>query len=301
MKLITKICLISSAIAVALGIIFTIAGLLLGAQRAVYVTKHGIDIPDVTYDTDKSDFKLDKTELEDFDSMDIKLEAGSLDIQKSDDDKCYIEYSYTYVLSAPKYEVKDGTLKYDDSSVSNSYNGEHALFSYDFDWHKDMALDSRRSCTLYIPEGKKFDEVKLDMDAGNLSVEELNASLVDINCDAGNIDIEYIDADKLTCDEAAGNIDIDEAHGDKVKISNDCGIIDISYLECDKCEIDNAAGDIDVTLAGEQDDYDYELSTSLGDITLDGKSVHLDYETENGCDKFVDMESSIGNVSISFK
>ncbi|MDY3251326.1 MAG: hypothetical protein SOX32_13395 [Candidatus Choladocola sp.] len=89
------------------------------------------------------------------------------------------------------------------------------------------------------------------------------------------------------------------------KLELDCGIgsCDISADISKKAKIKGGVGEIHLVLAGEEEDFDYDISCGIGEITI-GESHYSelggDYKTDNDSGKEVKVECGVGSVTIGF-
>ena len=68
-------------------------------------------------------------------------------------------------------------------------------------------------------------------------------------------------------------------------------------VECDM-------GTMEMNLAGKQEDYNYELKCSAGNINVDGQSISglgSEREIDNGSDNEFNINCSVGNVNVRFQ
>lgn len=120
---------------------------------------------------------------------------------------------------------------------------------------------------IYIPKNVSLEKVELEAGVGDVSVEEgfLICEKLELQCGVGTCDI-YADI-------------------------------------LGKAEIEGGVGEVHLTLAGKQQDYDYDLECGLGNIRIgenkyDGAGI--DRRIENGSDREIRLECGIGNVEIQF-
>jgi len=74
-------------------------------------------------------------------------------------------------------------------------------------------------------------ELDTDTSAGNISITNAIAKIININTGAGNISLTEIEADEINCNSGLGNISVFES---KANLANfDTGIGNISTIDCD--------------------------------------------------------------------
>ena len=176
---------------------------------------------------------LEKTKLDDFDSVDISMTDMNLQVVPSDDRFCYISY-----------QVKDGKL----TIRENDNTGK-------FYYHVDIGFLSgllgggpvttdENVVTLYIPEEQEWKMADIKTDMSNImlngckiengTVQSNSGDIYFKNCDFDNLKIDsdmgdihfvgtedVIGAWNIQIDTDMGNIDVDDALGGKVKEDED--------------------------------------------------------------------------------
>ena len=91
----------------------------------------------------------------------------------------------------------------------------------------------------------------------------------------------------------AGESEISVAMGDAVLSGVFNGNMD---LEC-------SMGNLDVEIAGEEDDFNYSVEAAMGSAEIAGESYEglaAEKEVDNGADKTINAEVSMGDIEISF-
>lgn len=136
-----------------------------------------------------------------------------------------------------------------------------------------------------VPRGAYYDSVSADVGMGFLEVREIAASELSLEVGAGQIVAEDITAVSVEADCGAGQIIFS---GD-VETEAD--------INCD-------IGEVLYTAAGTAEDYDYELSCSVGELVLDGEAYSaLENEVviENGSERSISAECRMGRIEIMFE
>ena len=116
---------------------------------------------------------LEKTKIDDFDKINVKLNTIDFKIVKSDDKNCYIAYNLKKEKGevTAEYEVSDGEFKLRQKSnhvtVNMDLSGIEALISGTKDYTQ------RNQFILYLPEAKQISSAELDMADGDISVDGL--------------------------------------------------------------------------------------------------------------------------------
>ena len=122
-------------------------------------------------------------------SLYVTAEAGEIRIQPSPDEKIWVSGSgLDSSLYVADFDIDTGVL-----TVSRS----------------DGLVDSSRSLLIQIPQAKVFEELYLNSSAGSLEAEgKLAAGSCDIDVAAGNLEVELMEAEDSTLNCAAGRLKI---------------------------------------------------------------------------------------------
>lgn len=120
-------------------------------------------------------------------SLYVTAEAGEIRIQPSPDEKIWISG-----LDSSLY-VADMDLDTKELTISRS----------------DSSVDSEKTLLIQIPQDKRFEDLYLNSSAGSLEAEgKLAAGNCDIDVAAGNLEVELMEAKDSTLNCAAGRLKI---------------------------------------------------------------------------------------------
>lgn len=282
-----------------LGIILIVIGTILGGRI------HGLSIESQKnkkgVSTELSDISLsDNTDIQ---KLDLDLSASSIKICRGNLFSIKGDY-----LS--KNEVSDGTWTV-ESNLSdhfytiNVFGIAHIPIPFH---HNDNTMDD---ITITIPYNVSLKEADMELNAADVTIDELDSNKIDLEVSAGSIDIDSITAREADFSVSAGDITIKQ-YNISESASLDCSLGDIQFgtrkyaktnicsnLEADcsigdistygkltgKNYLDCSMGNIDMYLIGSQVNYNIESTdTSLGDIN---------YRTKN----FLEHSGGSGNIS----
>lgn len=109
---------------------------------------------------------------------------------------------------------------------------------------------------------------------------------------------------EVRIDVGAGTVEAQEMLVcEELEVSCGVGTCDIYADVTRSAEIDCGIGDVKLTLAGQLQDFEYDLDCGIGEITLDGQKYSGfgdDTQLTYGADKDVSIDCSIGRVVLSF-
>lgn len=250
MKGFYKLCGMLTALCLALGIAFSIAGCIAGASPfqmiregalSFYIDENGIH----TGRTQMAETKvaIDNASCEVYDvsqikNLEVDLDLGTVNFYVHDDsDEIRVEY-YN--------DTGSGTSKLQGDTLHISQNGsERSLTSMDNEIYVDI----------YVPEGNVFENVTMSVDAGSIYIEEIVAeNNFEVDIDAGGLDCGYFQAKNLNVNVDMGYVYFYDGHCTQ------------------KAELDCDAGSIELTLNEKVSAFNYDIQSSAGMIEINGNS-----------------------------
>lgn len=305
MKRSKKIAMIGAA-CIVLGIVIAAVGYVMGGRPGLYLDKSGIH-SGVHSDDKQSAFKgsrLEKTKLSDISSVKIELSAGNIYILPADD--YYLEYQIDYTEKA-NYEIKNGCLIMKDSAKDDQFIG----FNF--------GVKNEAYVKLYVPSErwvqakevsedpdhqKMLKEVDIELNAGNVEIETIFTNRLKVDMDAGNLSIGYCRSANAELENNAGNIDIDTLETNKGDISMDCGNLKIVRAAFEDMEVENDLGNVEMAVKGTAQDYKMDLETDMGSISVSGEHINSGVSASyrmDGKDKAkLKAECSCGDIRLDF-
>lgn len=157
--------------------------------------------------------------------------------------------------------------------------------------------------TLQIPADHVFDEVHLEVGAGTLQIDRLEANDIDVEGGAGKIVAQTLIANnELDAEIGAGDFYIKEAVFGDTEIA--CGV---GHFEIESCELNGNAdisggvGEVNVGILGEKKDFNYDLSCGMGELQVfddSFTSLGKDKEIDNGAKHTIKLECGMGRLNV---
>ena len=300
MKKSTKITLILAAILMLTGGIMALVCMVLGADwddLELYLKnpfkqeEDWKDSFDIVINSDNADtWTFDDERIV---GLDLDIEAGTLVIQYSEDNKCNVIVENG--RKGLRCEVKKGILTIEEN------DSIHTLL----DWKGDETPYVVVTLPGKVIEEGLLQSVQISVGAGNVVAKSLVSKSVQVDVDAGAFACEGL--------WVRGHCDIDVDAG-SVTIENGCveeGLqIDIdagqvSYggvLQCDwQVEVD--AGSVTMDLDGSMMDHNYQIQYDLGQVQVGDKVFEGLSDTVNlkhGASNYAQIQCSMGQVNVSF-
>lgn len=253
MKASTKKILIVSACLFAVGIIVFGVGLALGGRPGVEISSKGI------YSGNrKADFyKSQKKQVEGFSNADISIDStADISVLPSGDDHYYIEYMLDGSYKKPYCSVDKNTLTLKQKGSSGTF-GIIGFFSF--------GTDPNGYIRLYVPKGKKIDNLTLVSDSGDLSFESLSSASAHITADYGDVTMKNSNLGSLELDLGNGDVKLTDTQAKDLTLDNKYGDATIKYFTCGSSKIKLGTGDLylDAAKSG-----NFDISNEYGDVTL---------------------------------
>lgn len=219
----------------------------------------------------------------DINKLDIQMLDGQFTTDVSDDGSLYLEADGSCRLQG---YVEDGTLYV---KAGND----------DYRWNNSFWV------TLYIPENFYFDEVDVEMGAGELYFDNLTAKEASLEVGAGNITIYRPVVEELDTTVATGSISLIEMEVGDLDVDVAMGQLDADGAVNGNVDVECSMGYVGIGLEGNPGDFNYKVESGMGSIDVEGLSAFnigfgQNKKIDNGADKNIDVECSMGAISIWF-
>lgn len=183
---------------------------------------------------------------------------------------------------------------------------------------------AKRELILTVPADIRLEEAVMDADMGMIETDRLQAADIALRANMGSIEIEELTADRVVLDSDMGSIEIGElTAAQKAEMNGGMGSISVNRGTAETLKADTAMGALEwkgtvrgdvtasagmgsITLSLEQKrtDFNYEISAEMGSVELDGRSYggfSEDKRIDNGANKKMKLDVSMGNIEIYFK
>lgn len=273
--------------------------------------------------TKASDNYIDETKNVDVFTK-IKVETSTVDIKIVEGS----EYSVSYHV--PEDEIPDIECKNGELRIKTKESSSFFLFN----WSKDESV-----ITVTIPSGN-INSVDIESSTGDITVKDvsiygkIHTSTGDIflkgcksdddlqtETSTGDLEIEKCEFRSLNTEASTGEVKIKDSKieskydaktstGD-IKVTSstigsfkaDGSTSDITFdnVTVTGVKIETSTGDIKMKLTGSKDDYSIKLDSNTGDFEIDGNEIDGDHYESRGGNYELNIETSTGDIKISFK
>ena len=293
MKKFTKVCLIVALTLVIVGCLLTGIGFLIGGPEVIETINgerffKGITVFDGNFDFNDDNYTTYKQDVDqlahknEISSMDIEIGGGELILKESTNDYFMLKVKSTNKVS---YKVSNGTLKIEGLKRVTHFN-------------------SRNLVELYIPKGMKFEEVSISIGAGKAELIALESQDVLLEIGAGKIEVVGIEATELQIEVGAGELVCSDAMIQEGQLSVGMGSLTYQGSILGDLSANCSMGEISMELEGKEEDHNYNLDCSMGEIRVGGFSssgIGADRTINNQANSDFDLECSMGTIQIKFE
>lgn len=215
----------------------------------------------------------------------LQVEVGGCDFQTkvSSDDSVYLEAE-----NVRKFQgyVEDGTLY-----VKSTAGSDLSFFA------------GKSTVVLYLPEEYFFDRVDIEIGAGQVEMKRLQGREVSLEAGAGRILLEDAEAEELKIEVGAGSVELMDMTVGQLSVEVGMGeFVGRGAINGD-ADVTCSMGNVEVEVRGEKRDFNYQLEGAMGSIDLDGEECGgfgTEKSIENGADKTMEIECSMGNITVEF-
>ncbi len=209
-----------------------------------------------------------------------------------------------HVLVIDEEDVEGIVLEGDNCDRIQCYVKGDTLYIKDVGKRKKYHKADDRQLILTVPEDIYWEEVEIDADLGGVDVGRLQAKEVDAEADMGWVQIGELSAEKLDIKADMGSVEVEDGQVGSLDISANMGSV-IFYGAVDhEIEAEADMGSIQMYLEQDEEDFNYIIKSDMGNIDLGGTSysgMSKEKEIRNGAPRTMELESSMGNIEISFQ
>lgn len=257
-----------------------------GVLLAVGAFAGGIDDVQEIAGTRTRTYNQEKTQLEDFSSINADLATSDLEIRLSDDEHAYLEYHIDAPLDRQplKTAVQNQELTLHDwfEGESNDVSPSVANFLSWLPYGKHRSINNS-TIILYLP-ATTFNRCTIDMDIGELTIDGLNASALDLSLSVGDLTLK-------NCTFASSDIELDlgDINADTITLTGN-NTMSLS------------AGDLSLKLAN-PDALNINAYTDMGDVSINNRYTgnlsdsHFSQTLNNTTDNLT-LSADLGDISL---
>lgn len=302
MKKALKSCVIVSLCLIMVGFIFLGIGLLSGGSVS-YV----VDVRNFKVRTHNAEDYVEKTlDMDAFSKLQLNVSETDVEIRKGED------YQISYYLpedEIPSIEVKNQELIVTGKDLNSQ---QYTIGFFQWDWNEDDCI------VITVPEDAEPIEASLNVESGDIRLQDMVFETVDLCADYGDIDVSDVTSggaditvesgdimlkniklkdgniineygnlvvenafvEKAVLEWESGDCKLNNLESKELHVTNEYGEVVIGQSTVNSCKIANESGEINIEdCKGET----LELNASYGDIMI-GTSIwnHVQATCESG-------------------
>ncbi len=201
---------------------------------------------------------------EDIQSIKLDVKYGHVSIKEGDEFAAEIS---NVVEDGFQGYVEEGTWYLKQSgTAANTINffGIYMPLSFGFDYD-----DYNPKIVITVPADFMAENLVIDLGAGEIEVEELNTKNAEFDIGAGSMEIRRLNVtDKISCEVGAGELVVKKLQAKNADFECGVGSMRITGEILGDLYADCGMGEIQLDLNGNEDDYNYDVSCGIGDISL---------------------------------
>ena len=283
-----------------MGVALTVTGQLMGTKSLEYHNGewHLNDNKNASLFLEWNDEQAPRSKTE----KEFSLEGETIESIKTGDDvtanlviRQGNAWEISYDLDYPEqfsYQLKGKELKIDYQQPSNS----------SLDGAEEQVI------TITVPKDAQLKEIDVALSVGNIEMDDLICQKVEAECSLGNNTVNNLQAEEIELSNSLGNITTQNLTVEKeAKFSASTGNIDADGTFHGNVEVSVDLGNARLIVRGaSRNDYELEASSDMGNLVIDGDKMDgemmgADFQLENGQNRKIQIDSSVGDVEITFE
>ncbi len=168
-------------------------------------------------------------------------------------------------------------------------------------------LPDYAKAVITIPKDQHFRRVELEADASSIDADRILADKLDISAGAASVEIGSVSADEMKLEANAGSIEITEGTVKTLEIESAMGSVDYTGAVEESVEADSEMGTVRLTLDGAMKDFNYQIDSSMGGVTVEGLTdargglKGKQTVKHDGAKKTAKLDCSMGSVEMNFR
>ena len=175
-----------------------------------------------------------------------------------------------------------------DGSTLNVVEKSHGFFGW----------GGTGDLVIYVREDTTFDSVEIEIGAGTLDVERLEARDLKLNLGAGKTAIDELFATRRAeIDGGAGVVEIRGGELHDLDLDLGAGKAELRARVVGNGRVTAGVGKTELTLIGREGDYRLRIDKGIGSVTLDGRSLS-DGESVGSGTTLIEIDSGVGAVEM---
>lgn len=220
--------------------------------------------------------------------MVIEIGGGKLTVEAGDVENIQIT---TDCKDKFKGYIKNGTLYIEGFDLEGNYLKVT-------NWDKD-----RNTAHIIIPKELAFKETGISLGAGVIEITDITLGNTNAEVGAGELKCTNTKSENLNTELGAGAVYMENIVAGESEITIAMGDAVLSGIFNGDMDLECSMGNLDVEINGNENDFNYSVEAAMGSAEIAGKSYEglaAEKEVDNGADKTINAEVSMGDIEISF-
>lgn len=221
----------------------------------------------------------------DIPDLELKLGAGEFEIIETDREDILVKATKKVDVSTDSDTIRIHTPK-------------------TFHFIKIGIMEKGNHVIIEIPEGMKFEDVKMEIGAGELDCPTIVADSLRMDIGAGSIYVDEYGCKEAVASVGAGEIIIGKGRSEDMDIDVGMGSLTFRGAVGDSLDVDCGMGNVQMWLEGSEKDHNYEIDCGMGNVVVGSTSyggVAADQDIDNGASSEFDLDCGMGNLEIRFE
>ena len=197
--------------------------------------------------------------------------------------------------------IKNGDyLRVETNNQNIDYKQDNQKLEIKEKTHNWFAKNDEGNLIVYIPENLKFEQVKINADAGKIHIENLNTEKLNLELGAGETEIEnLIVTYNCKINSGAGKVSISSGKINDLKLDMGIGKFEISSEITGNSKVNAGIGNLNLDIKGIRENYTLKANKGIGNIKIDKKEISEDAVYGSG-ENAIKIEGGIGNIDVNF-
>lgn len=307
MKGLTKLIVGIAAPLFLVGVVLSGVGWAMGAETSIevpvgeeriHVGWDGVGLSGWSGTSGTETAAAEEAELAPFTRVDVELSNGTVTVSSGE--------TYGIRLSSGsrklQYSLEDGTLKvWDEELIGVQFaerGGSVEIFLPDGAALTDADITSALG-GLEL-KNVQVETLNIQADLGDITAEGLQAGSAVLTAECGAVNLTSVEADELEAELSLGDMTATGlAVADRLTVTSSLGSVSLEGELGESVSVTADMGDISAVSSRAEQWYGYELSTDLGEITVNGQNrgTSASQEGETGT---MELHSDAGGITVRF-
>ena len=307
MKGLTKLIVGIAAPLLAVGIVLSGVGWAMGAETSIevpvgeeriHVGWDGVGLSGWSGTSGTETAAAEEAELAPFTSLEVELSNGTVTVSAGE--------TYGIRLSSGSrkllYSLEDGRLKvWDEELIGVQFSergGSVEIFLPDGAELADADITSALG-GLEL-KNVQVETLNIQADLGDITAEGLQAGSAVLTAECGAVNLTDVEADELEAELSLGDMTATGlAVADRLTVTSSLGSVSLEGELGESVSVTADMGDISAVSSRAEQWYGYELSTDLGEITVNGQNrgTSASQEGETGT---MELHTDMGGITLCF-